>query len=324
MNELKKNNLVPAKKVAEMLIKNREAIMRTLPSGFNFDRMTRTAINAISTNPQLYGATPASLFLACVRAFSLGLEPNGALSEGYLVPFRNKGVLEVVFMPSYRGLISLARRSGMVKLIYAEPVHKNDEFVCEFGENHKLIHRPNFFSDRGEILGYYAVCQLTDGTTAFVVLNNEEIEKIRNCSNASSFGSWVQWPEEMAKKTVIKRLLKTMPMSIEVATAVQTDNAAEKGENLAEIIDIDGLEITEEEPKKSKFEKDFAAPEKPAKNQAETSEKELEKILSKSPANLEQIKEMLSAKNEEFDERKIIANPTQYINRTLNFFEAGK
>jgi len=86
-NEITKTEKSTAVVVKEYLDKNRGAIMKSLPAGFNYDRMCRTAINAISTTPAIRSCTSSSLFLSIVKAFSLGLEPNGALSEGYIVPY---------------------------------------------------------------------------------------------------------------------------------------------------------------------------------------------------------------------------------------------
>ena len=75
----------------------------------------------------------------------------------------------------------------------------------------------------------------------------QEVEAIRNRSKASEFGPWVTDFEEMAKKTVLRRLLKRLPLSSEnyaLAQAVEVDNKAALGEAeiSADIIDIEGLE----------------------------------------------------------------------------------
>ena len=236
------------------LVKNRDAIIKTLPEGFNFDRMCRTVINAISTTPLLAKCSPGSLFLSTVRAFSLGLEPNGALSEGYLVPFWNskKSCNEAQFMPSYRGLQQLSRRSGEITDIYAKEVFSKDIFEVEEGTERKIIHKPNYTAERGEPVCYYAVFHTKDGGVDFEVMSKAEIETVRAASKAANSGPWTQWYGEMAKKTVMKRLLKRAPMSIEASDkfskALDTENRAAMGEeaNNADILDIEGLEVPEE------------------------------------------------------------------------------
>lgn len=236
-----------ATQVNGMLTKNKSAIMATLPKGFNFDRMCRSLINAISTTPQLAQCSPASLFLSSVRSFSLGLEPNGALNEAYLVPYWNskKGCNEAQFMPSYRGLQNLARRSGEIAEIYSKAVKENDTFEVEEGTERRIIHKPNYMKDRGKSACYYAVYRTKDGNVDFEVMSIDEIDAIRNRSKAASSGPWVTDYDEMAKKTVMRRLLKRAPMSVELAAAVAIDNKAAVGEfdRNDDIFDIEGLSV---------------------------------------------------------------------------------
>lgn len=261
------NELTIAKTVSDQLTKNREAIIRSLPRGFNFDRMCRTAINAIQTTPAIAECSPASIFLGIVKAFTLGLEPNGALAEGYLVPFNNKTGKTAVFMPSYRGLINLAKRSGEITLIYAEKVCENDHFEVNMGDDKRIDHKPDMFSERGKVKGYYAVYKTKDDVMDFEVMTIEEIEKVRETSKAKNAGPWKDWYDEMAKKTVIKRLLKRAPLTIELAGAVATDHAVATGEIKKvydDVIDIEGLDVPDNAPKQH-----FQQPQ--AKIQADTS-----------------------------------------------------
>lgn len=239
-----------AQTVNKMLAKNRAAIMATLPQGFNLDRMCRSLINAISTTPSIAECTPASIFLSSVRAFSLGIEPNGALQEGYLVPFWNskKACNEAQFMPGYRGLINLARRSGEIATIYARSVHAKDVFEVVEGTERSIIHKPNYTQERGEYVCFYAVFNLKSGEMDFEVMTVAEVEAIRARSKAAKSGPWVTDFEEMAKKTVLRRLLKRAPMSVELAQSVNLDNKAAMGDfdgNGNDIIDIDGFDMTD-------------------------------------------------------------------------------
>jgi len=244
-----------AGQVKGMLEKNKDAITASLPRGFdNPNRMIRAAVNAISTTPTLAKCTPESLFISIVKGFSLGLEPNGVLAHGYLVPFKDKGVDKAQFMPGYRGLIELARRSGKIKEIYATEVHENDMLEVSMGTGKELIHKPNMFSDRGKILGYYAVFKLDDGAVDFEIMNMEQIEKIKNMSKAgsSNYSPWNSGHyDEMARKTVIKKLLKRAPMTVEAAAAVKDDNSVAMGEaqDDSDVIDIVGGAVED-----SKFE----------------------------------------------------------------------
>lgn len=249
-----------AETVKGYLIKNKGAIMAAMPTGANYERFCRTVINAISTTPALAECTVDSLFLSCVKAFSVGIEPNGPTMEGYLVPFRDKGQAKAQFMPSYRGLISLARRSGMVSLVYADAIRKGDKYKISRGTDPKLEHEPTL--DHGEPMAYYAVAKMDDGSFDYEIMTPLEVDAIRKRSKAASAGPWVSDYEEMAKKTVLKRLTKRLPVSVEnlaFAKAVQADNRAETGDDMEGVIDIEGIEVPPAKVATSPFEKQIEA-----------------------------------------------------------------
>lgn len=283
--------------VSAYLTKNKSALLRSLPHGFNFDRMCRTVINAISTTPMLAKCDAGSLFLSTVRGFTLGLEPNGALAEGYLVPFWNakKGINEAQFMPSYRGLINLARRSGEIAEIYAKAVYPEDVFEVEEGTERKIVHKPDYTGNRGDqAVCYYAVFRTKSGNIDFEVMSKPEIDAIRSRSKASGSGPWVTDYDQMALKTVLKRLLKRAPMSIEFADAVKAETAAAMGEEAdnSDILDIDGLDIPDESATPAEVQKAVnaeraaALKEKIAEKKAETTADAPDKLRSEIIAEL--------------------------------------
>lgn len=51
-----------------------------------------------------------------------------------------------------------------------------------------------------------------------------EIEKVRKVSRAATNGPWVEWWEEMARKTVLRRLSKRLPMSTDVDDLIRRDD----------------------------------------------------------------------------------------------------
>jgi len=223
-----------AQKVSKMLINNKDKIADALPKGFNYGRMVKIVSNAVSTTPKLMECTPMSLFLSCVQAACMGIEPNGPLHYGYLVPFnskkkidgREKWVTEAKFMPSYRGLIALTRKTGSIANVYAEVIRENDEYEIKRGTENTINH-PIKIGNRGNAIAYYAVMIDKDGNVDFEVMEPEEIEHVKEKSKSKEFGPWVDDYTEMAKKTVLKRLLKRSPMSIEdnaLANAIQADN----------------------------------------------------------------------------------------------------
>ena len=247
MAAVQKNTAIAVQK---MLIKNQDIILNSMPQGFNFDRMCRAIIFSINSNYELAKCTPASIFTSTVRGFLMGLEPNGPLGEGYLVPFWNtkKYCSEAQFIPGYRGLQSLARRSGEITECYAKVVKENDIFDVEEGTERKIIHKPNYTKDRGKLVCVYAVFKTRDAVD-FEVMSGDEIENIHARSKAGDSGPWVTDYEEMAKKTVVRRLLKRAPMSIDLSRAVDYDNKMAMGEfdKANDIIDMSEFDLSDAE-----------------------------------------------------------------------------
>lgn len=318
-------NALTTKKTAEtvkiLLLKNKEALLRSMPKGFNFDRMLRTVINAISTNGELAKCDSGSIFLSTIRAFALGLEPNGPLSEGYLIPFWNgkKKRMEAQFMPSYRGLQNLARRSGEILDIYAKKVCEKDFFEVEEGTDRKLIHKPNYREDRGAAFCYYAVFRTKDGGTDFEVMSKNEIEKVRKSSKASENGPWVDWYDEMAEKTVTKRLLKRAPMSIELAGAIAAENKASMGEDSGDILDIEGIEFPDEKHSVVLNREINAAEPKAALPEKTDLEKVAEKISETGcPVSAEEVKAYVESRGEIFAADMVIPNLNAIAEAILN------
>lgn len=233
--QLQKASALPAKQVggatvADFFEANRASIAAVLPKHASPDRMLKTALNAIRHTPQLQSCTLASLFGALVQSSALGLEPNTVLGHAYLVPFWNKkkSRQDVQLIVGYRGMIDLARRSGQIVSIAAHAVHENDEFDVVLGTEGRIVHKPNMLDERGEIVAFYSVAHMKDGGVAFEVMSRREVDRISRISQSKGdYGPWKDHYEEMGRKTLIRRLAKYLPMSVELATAVALDENAD-------------------------------------------------------------------------------------------------
>ena len=214
------------KKTMQTYIKAMEGeIKKALPSVITPERFTRMVLSAISVNPKLGSCTPASFLGAMMNAAQLGLEPNTPLGQAYILPYMNKGTLEAQFQIGYKGLIDLAYRSGEVELIQAHIVYENDDFECEYGINAKLSHKPAAI-DRGEPIKVYALFKTKSGGYGFEVMSMDDVRahaaKYSKAYN-SSFSPWKTNFEEMAKKTVLKQVLKYAPLKSDFVKAVVQD-----------------------------------------------------------------------------------------------------
>lgn len=213
----------PQKSMQDYIKAMAPAIKAALPSVMTPERFTRIVLSALSSNPKLQQCTPQSFLGAMMTAAQLGLEPNTPLGQAYLIPFRNKGTLECQFQLGYKGLIDLAYRSGQVTMIQAHTVYENDEFSYELGLEPKLHHVPAL-CDRGDPIAYYGVFHTKDGGFGFQVMSVSDVRShAQRYSKSYTSGPWQTNFDEMARKTVIKKLLKYAPLKSEFARAIAQD-----------------------------------------------------------------------------------------------------
>jgi len=216
--------------VKEYIAAMQPQIEKALPKMISVDRFTRIALTAVSSTPALAKCDPMSFVGALMTSAQLGLEPNTPLGQAYLIPFKNnkKGITECTFQLGYKGLIELAHRSGEMQSIEARCVYENDDFEFEYGLHGKLEHKPAM-KDRGDLIAVYATYHLVNGGYGFEVMSVDDVKAhARKFSKTSGFGPWVDNFDEMAKKTVLKKLLKYAPLKIEVMQAVAQDGTIKK------------------------------------------------------------------------------------------------
>ena len=234
--------------VQTFLAKRMTQIKSVIASNLTPEKMARIAMNELRQNEYLAKIAiqnPESFINAIVQASHLGLEIGGTLGQAYLVPYKG----EIKMMPGYRGLLSLARRSGEITSINAEVVYQHDEFDLSLGIETKVKHKPRLDGPRGEPLLAYMVAHFKDGGHHFEWMPMDEIEKIRQRSAAVQSGKKTPWDtdrDEMIRKTVIRRGWKYLPMSIEMQTAALIENANEEGKNV--IIEGDATLVVADEP----------------------------------------------------------------------------
>lgn len=226
-----------------------------LPKHIDSERFIRIAITTIRQNPKLAECSQESLLGALMTSAQLGLEP-GVLGQCYLIPYGKNCSFQI----SYKGMIELLRRSGQLKDIYAYSVYSNDEFEMVYGLRRDLKHKPKLDGDRGEMIGCYCAAILKDDTTAFEFMTKKEIEThMKRFSKSYNNGPWQTDFEAMAHKTVVKKMLKWLPVSVEFLESASKDEKtfiADKNikevkevETFTDVIDGEtGEIITEEKP----------------------------------------------------------------------------
>lgn len=196
-------------------------IRAALPAHIPVDRFKRVVLTAVNQNSDLLAADRKTLFNAAVKCASDGLVPDGR--EAALVVFGRV----VQYMPMVRGLIKLARQSGEISTLSAHIVRERDEFDYVLGDDERLHHRPALDGDAGPARLVYATVVFKDGSKQREIMTKAEVEKVRAVSRSKGNGPWAQWWDEMARKTVIRRLLKYVTLSVDVQRALERDDEGE-------------------------------------------------------------------------------------------------
>lgn len=227
-----------------LLERMRPAIAQALPKHISPDRIARIALTAIRANPKLALCSQQSFLGSLLQASQLGLEVNTPLGQAYLIPYKDVCTLVI----GYQGMLDLARRSGLVKAIYAHPVFEGDTFDYELGLEPMLKHKPT--DKPGPLSHVYAVARLADGEPIFTVLTRATVETFRARSRAANDGPWVTDYTAMSLKTAVRRLWTWLPKSAEQSTAAALDESDhEQAHTQAfspEVIGI--LDVLPEEP----------------------------------------------------------------------------
>lgn len=225
VEEAKNIKLKKSMTIEELIKAMAPEIKKALPEVITPERFTRMALSALNTTPKLRECTQMSFLSALMNAAQLGLEPNTPLGQAYLIPYNNRGTLECQFQIGYKGLIDLNYRNPQMQIISAQAVYENDVFEYELGLNPKLVHKPAL-ENRGEVKLFYGYFKLANGGYGFEVMSKADIDAYaKEYSKAfdSSYSPWKTNYIGMAKKTVIKQVLKYAPLKAEFSKALSTD-----------------------------------------------------------------------------------------------------
>ena len=242
-------------------------LKKMLPSSLPSDKFIRTVQTAITLNPDLAECDKNSVLGACMKAAADGLVLDGR--EATLTIYNTKQkkngqetwVKMAQYIPMVAGVIKRVRNSGEVSRLNSFVVYSNDIFHVAYGLDMTIKHEPNF-ADPGTPIGAYAVCKFKDGETDFEFMSLKQIEGIRERSKSKDSGPWKTDWSEMARKTVIRRLSKRLPVDSDIARVVERideeydfkqggQDARESGYQ-GEVIDQETGEIKEKTQAKAK------------------------------------------------------------------------
>lgn len=234
-----------ARAIKDMLDKAKGSIAAVAARHMTPERLLKIGLAATQRQPLLLECSPRSIVRAVVGCAELGLEPN-ALGHAYLVPFKNQGQYEAQLIVGYRGLLQLAYRSGLIESIAAECVFEGDDFDFDNGTSF-IRHKSGEETEPSKITHAYCIVTMKGGARLIKVMHRKQIDRVRARSRASDSGPWKTDYEEMARKTVLRNLLKYAPMSIEMQKAEAVDIHADTGDVTA-LGDLEWVDVADQEP----------------------------------------------------------------------------
>lgn len=216
-----------------MLKRYQSEIARALPKHMNADRMARIALTSFRLNPALGKCDPASVFAAMIQASQLGLEP-GLNGRAYLIPYGT----ECQFVPGWKGLVELANRSGRASC-WTGSVFTGDEFDFVLGDTPSLKHRPYGEYDTEKLTHTYAIGRVRGNDwpvieawpISKVIKHRDRYNKVGK--RHYSFENF----EMYARKVPLLQVLKYLPSSPELETAIALNDTFESGERQGLTID---------------------------------------------------------------------------------------
>jgi recombination protein RecT len=221
----------------DLLHRYRDRFAKVASANLSADSLLQLGLTAMGRNAELQACTPQSILRALMVANQLGLDPTGVLGQGYLIPYKRTAT----FIPGYKGLMDLARRTGIVVGIEAHVVYDHEQFEMSYGIVPVLVHKPVYrgASDAAKAVGAYGIIRLRgDAVPLIEWMSKEDIERIRKRSRAGDSGPWVtDWPQ-MARKTVLRRVLNYAPVSRETRIAMAVEDRFEDEGEAADVSDL--------------------------------------------------------------------------------------
>jgi len=214
-----------------------DQIKNALPVHLKPERMVRMAITTVRRTPKLLECDPLTLVAGIIQASELGLELSGPLGQAYLIPRKNRGIMEATFQIGYRGFLRLAYNTGQVSFFNARAVRSGDFFDYELGTDQFIKHRSEAKAT-APITHFYGVLRQKDGACDCEVWTLADMEMHRDRYRSDKFlkdkdknyrGPWDDEFEAMGCKTMIRELSKRAPLSAELMSVAARDEYAESG-----------------------------------------------------------------------------------------------
>jgi recombination protein RecT len=222
-----------------MLEDARPRMLAVVPHDMSVERLIGVANNIVARDERVRECTPASVVRAVVMCAELGLDPSPKLGQAWFIPrgVKDKRTGKYVkiceLQMGYKGALKKAYECERILSVDAVIVHAADRFTLTRGTHPDVLHEVKF-GDRGPAVGAYFAARLApaDGNVWRVdEMSYADILGIRDRSDGwKAFKAgrikttpWSTDEEEMARKTILIRGLKTCPISDSFRRALEAD-----------------------------------------------------------------------------------------------------
>lgn len=209
-------------------------LAKFVTGGIRPEALIRFLMVDLQQNEKLRMASKESIYMGLLACAVTGLEPGALRGEAYLVPFGGKAQ----FMIGWKGIVRQARRTREITGLVGNVVRERDTFDLDLGTANALIHKPAT-GDRGIVVGAYAIASLSSGHREIEYLDREDLERIRRVAESRGKSpAWSDWPDQMSRKSAIRRLGKRLPLGADYFAGLALDTAAEQGIDQAKVLDV--------------------------------------------------------------------------------------
>ena len=280
--------LVKIKQMRTLIGQMEQQIKAAVPKYLDPSRFVRVVLTLYNQNYKLHQCSDISFLAAVMTAAQLGLEPDGILGEGYIIPYGNRAQ----FQTGYKGLLKLARNAGNIKDVQLEVVYAKDKFTYKKGLEPILDHEPSEDVDPGPITHVYMIVRFLNGGFQYKVMTRAQIERhrdryskayawdlkniektmngkltrekaIEELTLAQKLSPWFTNEEAMFKKTVAIQCCKLLDLSPEARKQIAREEHLEQGLDLPvdlSSVNDDVIESTAEDVKPDKPAGELTAP----------------------------------------------------------------
>ena len=228
------------KSFSEKLTDKLVSVESALPKDFNRERFVQNCLAVMNEKPELAQINKAEVIQGLCKGAYLGLDFMN--KECYLIPYGKS----VQFQTDYKGEKKFVKKYSIraIQDIYAKVVREGDVFREKIIDGRPSIDFEPLPFNGNDIVGAFAVVLYKDSGMEYEVMNTKDINGVRNnYSKAANSKAWKNSWDEMARKTVLRRLCKHIETdfeSIEARKAWEeaSDSNIVKAEKSDEIVDV--------------------------------------------------------------------------------------